>query len=68
MVNITRKSPFSGKVNTMTLNCSAEQYNKGMEKYDAGFPLQVAFSFLSADEREFIHTGITPDEWPAGDE
>lgn len=65
MVTITRTSPFSQKENTMTLNCSAEQYNKGMEKWGAGFPIQNAFPFLSPDEREFIKTGIMPDEWDA---
>lgn len=28
-----------------------------------GYPIQTAFHFLSADEREFLLTGITPEEW-----
>lgn len=28
-----------------------------------GFPIQTVFYFMSADEREFLLTGITPEEW-----
>ncbi len=28
-----------------------------------GHYIQVAFSFLTPDEREFLLTGITPEEW-----
>lgn len=34
-----------------------------MRQLRAGVYLQEAFPFLSAGEREFILSGITPDEW-----
>ncbi len=30
-----------------------------------GLKIQEAFYFMSADEREFLQTGITPNEWQA---
>jgi len=64
---ITRKSPFSGEVNNMDIDVTSEQ----LEAYHTGTLAQNAFPNLTADEREFIMTGITPDEWDetfAGDE
>ena len=57
---VTRKSPFSGKVNEMDLPLSKDQ----MARYNSGNELiQNVFPNLNADEREFIMTGITPTEW-----
>lgn len=61
MVKVTRKSPFSGKENTMTLNISESEFKKALIRYVQGAYIQDAFHMLSADEREFIKTGITPD-------
>jgi len=47
----------------MTLNCSLEVFEKGLEKYKRGAMMQDAFPFLSADEREFLISGTTPEEW-----
>lgn len=63
MVTITRKSPFSGKVNEMTLPLDAEEFNERFEAWERGVLIQDAFPTLTADEREFIKTGITPQEW-----
>lgn len=38
---------------------SQSWYNWQMQ----GYTIQDAFPYLSASEREFIITGITPDEW-----
>ena len=65
MVTITRTSPFSRKVNTMTFNISQDEFNAALARYEAGALLQNAFPMLDADEREFIKTGITPQEWDA---
>ena len=45
----------------MDLPVTVEQ----LEHYAAGALLQNAFPNLSADEREFIKTGITAEEWEA---
>lgn len=65
MVNVTRKSPFSGKMNTMTLNISESEFKRALTRYIQGAYIQDAFHMLNADEREFIKTGITPEEWDA---
>jgi len=56
---ITRTSMFTGKVHTCNINCTQEEY---MSYYN-GKLLQEAFPNLSADEREFIKTGVTKEEW-----
>lgn len=56
---ITRKSPFSGKINKMEINVTAKQ----IARWQSGELIQDAMPNLTADEREFIKTGITPEEW-----
>ena len=57
---IARKSPFTGKVSTMEIDVTDEQ----IDAYMSGKGLiQDIFPDLTADEREFIKTGATPDEW-----
>lgn len=57
---VTRKSPFSGKTNSMEMTFAAEDYAKWQID---GVAIQNAMPYLSADEREFLMTGITPEEW-----
>jgi len=56
---IERNSPFSGKTNTMNIAVTQEQ----LDAWRSGTLIQHAMPHLSADEREFIMTGITPEEW-----
>lgn len=56
---ITRQSPFTGKKATMMLDVTADQ----IADWKSGTLIQDAFPNLSADEREFIKTGITPEDW-----
>jgi hypothetical protein len=57
---ITNRSKVSGKARSMDLPVTEAQLNR----YNTGrFTLQDCFPNLSADEREFIKTGITADEW-----
>ena len=57
---ITRRSPFSNKENTMELDITPEQ----LARYQQGNELiQNVFPNLPAEHREFIKTGITPEEW-----
>ena len=59
---VTRRSPFSQVENTMKLDVTPEQltsYKQGNEL------IQNVFPNLSAEHREFIKTGITPEEWEA---
>ena len=56
---IERTSPFSGKVNTMELDITYEQ----LKRWQDGELIQNVFPDLNVDEREFLMTGITSDEW-----
>lgn len=57
---VTRKSPFTGIVHTLDIDITEEQ----LRRYEEGSEvIQRAFPHLSADDREFIKTGITPQEW-----
>ena len=56
---ITRKSTLTGNTHTMNLDITNEQ----IETYANGALIQNAFPNLTAEEREFFKTGITPDEW-----
>ena len=56
---IERKSTLSGNVNVMDIDVTPMQ----VESWEQGELVQNAMPNLSADEREFIMTGITPTEW-----
>ena len=59
---VTRLSPFSYTKNTIDLDITAEQ----LARYENGEELiQNVFPNLSPEHREFIKTGITPEEWDA---
>lgn len=58
---VTRRSGATGHTHTRTLAITIEQYMK----WDRGAMLQDAFPNLSAEDREFLKTGITPLEWHA---
>lgn len=59
-MKVTRTSKLSGKVHTMDIDTTYEQ----LVKYAKGdCKVQDIFPHLSADEREFIKSGITPEEW-----
>ena len=56
---ITRTSPFTGQEHTLDLPITEEQ----LEKWQGGVLIQNAMPHLTADEREFLMTGITAEEW-----
>jgi hypothetical protein len=58
-MKITRKSQLSGKTNTMELDATNEQ----LVRHERGELAQNVFTNISSDEREFIISGITPEEW-----
>jgi hypothetical protein len=58
-MKVTRTSPFSGKENTKELPITEQQ----LSAWEGGMLAQDAFPNLSADDREFIMTGITSEEW-----
>ena len=58
-MKIKRISPISGIEHTMDLNVTGKQ----IVAWEKGELIQNVFPHLTPDEREFIKTGITHDEW-----
>ena len=59
-MTITQKSPFTGKEHSMEIAITPEQladWQKGNRS------AQECFPHLTPNEREFILTGITAEEW-----
>ena len=56
---IERKCPFTGKINVLEISVTKLQ----LERWANGISIQDAMPTLTADEREFIMTGITASEW-----
>ena len=56
---IERKSPLTGKINTMEITMNPSDYLA----WENGMMIQHALPYLTADEREFIKTGMIDDEW-----
>ena len=58
-MKITRTSRLTGKTSVMYLDITKEQLFSWVD----GELVQNAMPQLSAEEREFLMTGITPAEW-----
>lgn len=56
---ITRVSMISGRTRTREISCTKEQYAAWL----AGTLIQDAMPHLSPDDREFLLSGSTPEEW-----
>ena len=65
MITLENRSGLTGKVYTMELPLTQREFERGCEAMDRGVLIQYAFPTLNADQREFILTGITPEEWDA---
>jgi len=58
-VIITRQSVLTGRIRNWDIDISPEQ----LDLWNAGGLIQNVMPDITAVEREFIKTGITPDEW-----
>ena len=56
---ITKKSMFSGEWNTMDIPVTQSQ----IDDWESGTLIQDAMPNVSVDDREFLMTGVTPEEW-----
>lgn len=59
MITIERTSMYSGVTRQMEIDVTPEQ----LQEWNNGALIQNAMPHLTDDEREFIMTGITPEEW-----
>jgi hypothetical protein len=63
-MKITSTCLFDGNVYTMDFpNMTEAQFEAGKAARSNGTLIQDAFSFLTADEREFLMTGTPPQVW-----
>jgi hypothetical protein len=58
-MKITRTSRISAETNVMEIDVTQEQ----LALWESGMLIQEAMPNIGSDEREFIMTGITPQEW-----
>ena len=58
-MKILRKSPFSGEINIKEIPVTEEQ----LHDWEEGVLIQNAMPNISPEDREFIKTGITAEEW-----
>ena len=59
-MEITTTSSVTGNINTMFINITKEELSHYTK---SGLCIQDALPHLTAEEREFLMTGITPAEW-----
>ncbi len=61
---VYKQSTVSGKVNSLFLPMAKEEFTKKYMKWDSdNLLIQEVFPEFSPEQREFIKSGITPDEW-----
>ena len=59
------KSQMTGKYSVRELACTEDEFIQGFADWQNGMYIQDAFPMLDADDREFLMTGVTPEEWLA---
>lgn len=52
-----------GESKAMVFNAHAADVQAGFADYSEGALIQNAFPMLTMEEREFIMTGMTPEQW-----
>jgi hypothetical protein len=57
----TRKSAWSGKINTLAIAMTQEQYEELMSPNHRH--LQDLLPHCTPEQREFLISGVTPQEW-----
>jgi hypothetical protein len=59
-MNITRKSILSGDMNTLFIEGLTQDM---LDSWENGTLIQEALAGIPLELREFVMTGVTPDEW-----
>ena len=58
-MKVARVSPVTGVMNYMEIPATPEQ----LERWGGGELIQNVMPHLTADEREFLVSGCTPEDW-----
>ena len=58
---ISKKSNFTGEIHQREIEVTQDQ----LDTWNRGGLIQNVMPHLSADDREFLMTGVTPEEWNA---
>lgn len=61
---ISKTSPLTGCINAMEIAVDAIELLAYLDGFDPR-PIQAVFPQLTPEEREFILTGVTTEEWNA---
>lgn len=61
-MQVTKRSPLTGVEHTLEIDITPEQHAHWEAGLYLGF-LQEVFPHLDANDRDFLLTGITADEW-----
>lgn len=67
-MQVTRKSEFTGVEHTRDIPGVTQERLEQCWRFSStrtGKHIQDVFPELSADDREFLMTGVTPEEWTA---
>lgn len=64
-MNVTMTSIISGKESSLDINITADQLERIENRRETGEHIQTIVPDLPADQREFLISGITPEEWNA---
>ena len=65
MILLERVSTVSGKTHMREIDMDQQAFVEAHHAWQTGTLVQNAFPNLSDDDREFIRSGITPEEWEA---
>lgn len=60
---IKMTSKLTGQLNVMDIPLTETEFEAAMATWKRGSLVQEAFPTLTKDEREFLMTGSTPEEW-----
>lgn len=60
---ITAICDMDGEISHMAIPMSTAEFEDAHEAWQCGKMIQDAFPMLSAEQREFIMTGISPQKW-----
>lgn len=63
MIIYLKRSIITGKEGSMEIPLSQEEFETSYNSWRSGTLIQEAFPTLTVEQREFLMTGITPDEW-----